>query len=466
MNDYAEFLARKSQANTMDGFTPYPMPSFLMDFQSHMVDWGVRMGRCAWFEDCGMGKTIQQIVWADQIVRHTNGRAIIWCPLAVAEQTIREGSKFGIEVRLAVPGQIGPAGIYVANYEKIHLFDASDFVAAVCDESACLKNFKGVRRQQITDFMRKMRYRLLCTATPSPNEFIELGTSSEALGYLGYMDMLSRFFKNDQGNSIKASTYRHKGKSFSQLDDNAKWRFKGHAEQPFWRWVCSWARAIRKPSDLGFDDDKFILPPMIERQHLVEARSRPDGMLFALPAVGLDEQRDERRRTVTERCEKAAALVYGTGQPAIIWCHLNDEGDMIERMVPDCVQVSGADSDDAKVEKFMSFIDGRARVLVTKEKIAGWGLNFQHCAHIVGFPTHSFEGYYQRIRRCWRFGQSRQVVSDMVTTEGERDVLSNLQRKAVQADRMFAGLVAHMNNSVSIDRGINFTKKEEWPEWL
>jgi hypothetical protein len=465
MSDYAEFLLGKTHTGTDDGFAPKTMPSFLFDFQQSLVDWSVRKGRGAIFADCGMGKTPMQLAWADQVVRHTNKPVIILAPNAVTTQTVREAEKFGIEACLSRDGVVRP-GINVANYERLHYFNPNDFAGAVCDESAILKSFDGVRRQEITDFMRKMRYRLLCTATPSPNEYIELGTSSEALGYLGYMDMLSRFFKNDQGNSIKPMVRRDRGKNYTKLDDNAKWRFKGHAEAPFWQWVCSWARAVRKPSDLGFVDGAFILPQLIERQHQVETHKKPEGMLFALPAHGLAEQREERRRTIDERCERAAGLVNGTGNPAIVWCHLNDEGDILERSIPDAIQVSGKDSEEAKEEKFLAFIDGKARVLITKDKIGAWGLNFQHCAHSVSFPTHSFESYYQSIRRCWRFGQTQEVVSDIVTTEGEKDILSNLQRKSVAADKMFAGLVAHMNQAVGVSRSVNFTKQEEIPSWL
>lgn len=463
--DYRGFLQAKAQLGSEAGFSPVFMPEALFDFQKHLVEWAVRKGRAAIFADCGLGKTPMQLAWAENVVRKTNKPVLIVTPLAVSAQTIREGEKFHIEGRRSSTGE-AHAGITVTNYERLHLFNSSDFGGAVCDESAILKSFDGVRRQQITDFMRKLPYRLLCTATPSPNEYIELGTSSEALGYLGYMDMLTRFFKNDQGNSIKPSVYRNRGQSLTKLDDNAKWRFKGHAEQPFWRWVCSWARAVRKPSDLGFDDGRFVLPPLIERQHMVDAKSLPEGKLFALPAHGLTEQREERRRTIAERCERAADLANATDKPAAIWCHLNPEGDLLERLVRDCVQISGSDSDDAKEDKFLAFIDGRARALVTKERIGGWGLNFQHCAHTISFPTHSFEGYYQSTRRFWRFGQSRPVVSDIVTTEGEKDVLANLQRKAAAADRMFAGLIEHMNQSVDIERNQKFTHAEEVPSWL
>jgi hypothetical protein len=270
------------------------------------------------------------------------------------------------------------------------------------------------------------------------------------------MDMLNRFFKNDLNNS---STGRMRG-------EVVKWRFKGHAEQPFWRWVCSWARAVRKPSDLGFDDGRFVLPPLNEVDHLVESTTLPDGMLFALPAVGLKEQRDERRRTVRERCEKVAELVNDTGRPALVWCHLNEEGDLLESLIPDCVQVKGADSDEKKEDRMIAFADGRARVLVTKPKIGAWGLNFQHCSHVTFFPSHSFEQYYQGIRRCWRFGQTRPVQVDVIETEGDRDVLKNLQRKARQADEMFSNLVREMNEVLHISKTREFTKREQIPSWL
>ena len=217
--------------------------------------------------------------------------------------------------------------------------------------------------------------------------------------------------------------FKHKERAEAFHAGKSLWRFKGHAEQVFWRWVCSWARAMRTPSDLGFDNDGFILPPLTEVDHLVESKTLPDGMLFALPAVGLKEQREERRRTIRERCEKVAALVNNTGEPALVWCHLNEEGDLLERLIPDSVQVKGADSDDCKEDRMIAFADGRARVLVTKPKIGAWGLNFQHCAHVTVFPSHSFEQYYQGIRRCWRFGQTRPVRVDVIETEGDRDVL-------------------------------------------
>lgn len=451
--DYNTFLQEKAQQGTGSGFTPTFLPPFLFDFQQSLIDWSVRQGRSALFADCGLGKTPMELVWAENVARHTRGNVLILTPLAVTAQMEREAEKFGIGAKISRDGTAHR--ITITNYERLHHFKPSDFAACACDESSILKGFDGKRKAEITQFMRRMQFRLLATATAAPNDYIELGTSSEALGYLGHMDMLNRFFKNDLNNS---STGRYRG-------EVAKWRFKGHAELPFWRWVCSWARAIRKPSDLGFDDRDFSLPPLIEHEHIVEASTLADGMLFALPAVGMKEQREERKRTIRERCEKVAALV-DHGEPALVWCHGNDEGDLLESLIPDAVQVAGSDSDDAKESRLLGFADGKHRVLITKPVIGAWGLNYQHCAHVVTFPSHSFEQKYQCVRRCWRFGQRRPVRVDIVTTEGERGVLQNMQRKAAQAERMFANLVAEMNGAIAIDRASNFTKSQELPQWL
>lgn len=460
--DYRSFLDRKAQLGQMAGFEPVEIPNFLFGFQKTLVDWALRKGRAAIFADCGLGKTPMQLVWADNVVRQTNRPVLILTPLAVSHQTAAEAEKFGIEVTRKVEN---PSGIVVANYEKLHHFDPDAFSGCVCDESGILKNFEGERRQQITEFMKKLQYRLLCTATAAPNDYIELGTSSEALGELGYTDMLTRFFKNDQ-HTVKPMTYRHKGSDFKRLEEGAKWRFKGHAEVPFWRWVSSWARAVRRPSDLGFDDDGFILPSLIERDFMIEIDKPADGMLFSLPAVGLAEQRSERRRTMQERCEKAAELAGAHAGQSISWCHLNQEGDLLERMISGATQISGADADEAKEEKFIAFSNGEIRKLVTKGVIGAWGLNFQQCQHMTTFPSHSFEQYYQIVRRCWRFGQKLPVTVDMITTEGEKSVLKNLQRKAAAADKMFAGLIQHMDQSSTISRYSEFRSAQEVPSWL
>lgn len=454
MSAYLSYLDRKAQAGADSGFEPIFMPAELFDFQSDLVDWAVRKGRGMLAADTGLGKTLMELVWAENVRRHTNRPVLILTPLAVAAQTVRESNKFGIEA-LRAPRGLAGRGINVTNYERLEHFSPADFAGVVCDESSILKSFDGARRSQITQFMRKVPYRLLATATAAPNDYIELGTSSEALGYLGYQDMLARFFKNDQNNSTGRGMYGQR----------VQWRFKGHAELPFWRWVCSWARACRRPSDVGFDDTRFVLPPLTERVHIVESTTLAPGMLLPLPAADLREQREERRRTIDERCARVAELV-DHDQPALIWCHLNDEGDRLARLIPDAVQVAGSDSDTDKEERLLGFADGKHRVLVTKPKIGAWGLNFQHCAHVTFFPSHSFEQYYQGVRRCWRFGQTRPVVVDVVSTEGEGKVLENLQRKAAAADRMFTNLVAEMNLAISLQHRTTFGQREEMPAWL
>jgi hypothetical protein len=456
--DYSEFLRRKSQVDTDAGFAPVFVPTFLFDYQAHLVEWAVRKGRGAIFADTGLGKTAMMLAWAENVVRHTNGRVLILTPIAVGAQTVAEGAKFGIEARRT--DKVGGPGIYVANYERLHHFDPADFVGCVCDESGILKNFDGTTKAAVTEFLRTLPYRLLCSATPAPNDFVELGTSSEALGHLGYMDALNRFFKNDQNTSDTDRKWANHG------GGAPKWRFKGHAEVPFWRWVCSWARAVRRPSDLGFSDARHVLPELVEREHVVASIKPREGLLFAMPAHGLSEQREERKRTTAERCERAASLVAGTGQPAICWANTNDEADRLERLVPGAVQVSGADSDESKEEKFAAFTSGQARVLVVKPTIAAWGLNFQHCAHMTMFAAYSFEQYYQGVRRCWRFGQTRPVVVEHVRSDGEGEVLANRQRKARQADEMFGRLVQHMREGLSIDRSGHGSLRAELPRWL
>ena len=454
--DYTCFLRAKESRGALSGFTPTFVPDYLFDFQQSLLTWAVEKGRAAIFADCGLGKTPMQLVWAENVVRTTRKSVLILTPLAVAAQTLSEAEKFGIPAVRSKGVIPDNPTIVIANYEQLTKFRPSDFAGCVCDESGILKNFNGVRKAEITAFMRGLPYRLLCTATAAPNDYTELGTSSEALGYLGYIDMLNRFFINSLKNS---ATGRYHGKS-------ATWRMKGHAEQSYWRWVTSWARAIRRPSDLGFADAAFILPPLVEREHIVTAKRLADGHLFALPALDLHAQREERRRTIQERCEKAASLVVDTGEPALLWCDLNDEGDLLENLIPGSVQVSGSDSDEAKEERMIGFAQGRYRVLITKKKIGAWGLNFQNCAHEVYFPSHSFEQYYQAVRRCWRFGQKKSVTVDCVMTEGDRAVLHNLQAKATAADAMFSSLVACMNNELHIKNSGSFEKKEEIPSWL
>lgn len=459
---YEAFLLSKSQFESDSGFAPVWLPDSLFDFQAAMVEWALRRGRAALFEDCGLGKTLQQLVWAENVVRKTNRPVLVIAPLAVSAQTVAEGARFGIEVTRSPDGTVKP-GINITNYERLEKFDSNDFSGAVCDESSAIKSFSGVHRKVVTEFMRRLEYRLLCTATAAPNDYIELGTSSEALGQLGHMDMLNRFFKNDQNTSDTKGRWQGHGMPRQRVGPG--WRFKGHAEDHFWRWVCSWARALRRPSDLGFSDERFALPSLVEREHLVAVRTKAPGLLFDMPAVGLQEEREEQRRSLVERCEKAAALL-STDQPGVAWCHLNKEGDALARLIPGAVQVSGSDEPEAKEEKFLAFSSGQTRVLVIKPKIGAFGLNWQHCAHMTFFPSHSFEQYYQAVRRCWRFGQTRDVLVDVVTTESGHDVMANLQRKARAADAMFSRLVANMNDAMAVRRRNDFTQTSEVPAWL
>lgn len=453
--NYSDFLEAKRHLSGSFGFDPTFMPEFLFDFQLALTEWAVRRGRAAIFADCGLGKTPMQLTWAENVVRHTNKRVLILTPLAVAAQTVREGEKFGIECHRCHDGQLNGFKIAVTNYQRLHLFNPNDFVGLVCDESSILKNFDGATKQAITDFARKLPYRLLCTATAAPNDYIELGTSSEALGEMGFVDMVSRFFKKE-------------GSTTSRKDEHRAgiFRFRGHAERDFWRWVCSWARAMRTPSDMGFDDGKFVLPALAVHEHVVTARQRREGMLFDLPAMTLEEQREERRRTIPERCELIAKIVSGRKDASVVWCHLNDEGKRLSQLIKGSVEVAGDDDDDRKEEVFEQFAAGKIRVLITKPTIAGFGLNWQHCAHETFFPSHSFEQWYQAVRRCWRFGQKRPVIIDVVASEGESGVVSNLQRKADAADKMFRMLVSLINEELVITRKKETPLNPEVPAWL
>ena len=455
--DYKQFVRDKSQLDGRYGFSPYFLPDSMFDFQAHLTKWAIEKGRAAIFADCGLGKSLMELVWADNVYRHTGKPVIILTPLAVSKQFTSEGEKFGYEVSRSRNGEI-ESPIIAVNYERLHYFNPDDFGGVVCDESSILKNFKGTRKAQITEFMRMQKYRLLATATAAPNDYPELGTSSEALGYLGYMDMLGRFFTNNQNNS-----HGMNGRWRSKTD---KFRFKGYAEESFWRWVSSWAKALRMPSDLGFSDDGFVLPPMTVVYHKIAPDSPPPGMLLTLPASGLQEQETERRRTIKERCEVAAKIDEGLSSPHVVWCHLNDEGDLLEKMMPNAVQVAGKHSDEQKEEMFDAFSSGQIKTLITKPKIGAWGLNWQHCSNVTYFPSHSYEQYYQAVRRCYRFGQDKSVTVNVVGTDGEMLIMENLQKKEVSAVAMFQSLIAHMNDALSIQRVNDYNNKMEVPQWL
>ncbi len=455
---YQYYLESKGNKSDMAGFEPLWMPDFLFDFQKALTEWSVLKGCSAIFADCGLGKSIIELVWATNIVRKTNGKVLLLTPLAVGEQMLREADKFGIgDIARSRDGNI-KSKITISNYERLHYFNPSDFVGIILDESSILKNFKGIIKSNINIFIRKIQYRLLATATAAPNDFIELGTSSEVLGYLGYMDMLGKFFKNDQNNCAISNRGR--------FHEAIKWRLKGHAHDSFWKWVTSWSRAVRHPSDLGCHDNGFKLPKLTETEHRLDvSRSPTEGELFTFPANGLKEVRDERRATIKDRCEKVAEIINNTKDYAVVWCNLNDEGDMLEKLIPDSIQVSGRDNDDNKESKLTSFTKGNDRVLVTKPKIGAWGLNWQHCNRVTFFPSYSYEQYYQAIRRCWRFGQKREVQVDLIYTQGDVNSINSLRRKQKQADEMFTNLVKEMNNSLHINNITKYEKEVEVPKW-
>ena len=456
MSTYTEFLERRAQLANEGGFAPTGLPKHLFDYQAFLVDWAVRQGRAAIFADCGLGKTPMSLAWADQIHQHTGKPTLILTPLAVGFQIVTEAEKFGHDAALSRNGRVA-APITVTNYEQLAKFDPDEFGGVVCDESSILKAFDGSTRAVITEFMRRTPYRLLGTATAAPNDWIELGTSSEALGGLGHMDMLSRFFTNKQ----RSVSSRGRGMNGSTV----QWRLKGHAAEPFWRWVSTWARAMRRPSDYGYPDDGFSLPPLRVAETIVEAARPAEGALFDVPAVGLQEEREETRRTLTERCEAAAAVLTSGDGPAVAWCHLNDESSLLARLIPGAVEVTGSDSPDAKEDKLSAFTRGEIPVLVTKPKIGAWGLNWQHAHRMTYFPSHSYEQWYQAVRRMWRFGQTQPVQVDVITTPGGHNVLRNLQRKADQADAMFTALVAHMNDARAITSH-TYETPVEVPSWL
>ncbi|MBU1172972.1 MAG: helicase [Proteobacteria bacterium] len=456
---YQDYIQDKtSERDNNSGFEPVFMPDYLFGFQKSLCDWAIHKGRSAIFADCGLGKSIMELVWATNVVMKTNGKVLLITPIAVGSQMIREAEKFGIsDIGRSKDGSTKHK-ITVTNYERLHYFNPDDFVGVVLDESSILKNFKGHIKHELNIFMRKIKYRLLATATAAPNDFIELGTSSESLGYLGYMDMLSRFFKNDQNN---CATNRR-----GRFTEATKWRLKGHADKSFWRWITSWARAIRRPSDMGFDDGGFDLPELVENEHEIRVSRKPmEGEMFTFPAIGLKEVRDERRATIKDRCEKVAEKINSHSDYSVVWCNLNDEGDLLEKLIPDAIQVSGKDNDDSKESKLLEFTNKDARVLITKPKIGAFGLNWQHCNHVSFFPAYSYEQYYQAIRRCWRFGQKRNVTVECIYTEGDKFSMENLRRKQCQADQMFSNLVSEMNNSLHINNITDFDTKTEIPQW-
>lgn len=457
--DYQSFIARMAQLKDDGGFAPLVMPDHLFDFQQYLVDFALRSGRSAIFADCGMGKTAMELAWAENVFRKTGKPVLILTPLAVGAQFVTEAERFGHDASQSRDGSI-KSEIVIANYEILHHFDSSKFGGVVCDESSILKSFDGSTKAAVTEFMRLVPYRLLGTATAAPNDFVELGTSSEALGNLGYMDMLSRFFTNKENKMASKGRNMRFGNNGMDLG----WRIKPHAEEHFWRWIASWSRAIRSPADYGFDASRYVMPKLIQREHVAKGRKTRSGMLFALEAHGLGEEREENRITLTERCEKAGE-VLADADSAVAWCNLNDESTLLTSLIDGAVELTGSDSLEKKEEILSAYAKGEIRVMVTKPKIASFGLNWQHAHRITYFPTHSYEQMYQAIRRMWRFGQKNDVVVDFIVTEGIKNTMHNLQRKAAQADEMFSKIVQFSTNALKVEKKDIYTNNMEMPQW-
>lgn len=459
MSGYDEFLARKAVTDPRTGLATIPdLPAAMFPFQAEITAWALRRGRAALFAGTGLGKSLMELAWADAIHRETGKDILHLAPLAVSAQLEREAVKFGLGAKHVKSGRECEPGISITNYQKLDHFDLSKFGGVILDESSILKSSDGKFRSRLIEECAAIPFRLAATATPAPNDFMELGNHAEFLGVMSYTDMLATFFVHDGG-------------------DTQSWRLKGHAEDEFWRWMASWAVMLRKPSDLGYDDAGYDLPPLNYVQHTVGVPYVPSietGLLFPLQAMSLSERIRARRDTVDQRVAQAVA-VTPTDRPFVWWCNLNAESEALAKAIPGAVETKGSDSDEVKERKIIDFVEGRTRVLVSKPSVCGFGMNFQHCAD-TGFVglNDSWEQLYQAIRRFWRFGQTQPVTVHMIAAETEGAVVANLRRKEVDADRMAAAMVRHMADLSSLevrgmtrDRGdYHPTLPVTLPEWM
>jgi DNA modification methylase len=447
--DYTDFIKQKRRDEVATGHQPSNLNEYLKPFQHAIVSWAVRRGRSAIFADTGLGKTIMQLAWANEVQAHTNGKILILAPLAVSEQTIEEGAKFGIEIKRVPLGQDIPNnGVWITNYERMDAVNFAELHGLVLDESSILKSHTGKTRQQIIDSAQGIPYRLSCTATPSPNDFEELGNQCEFLGVMTRTEMLATYFVNDTG-------------------DTGTWRLKGWGASKFWEWMGSWSVVVRNPSDIGFNGDEYILPPLQYFEHVVEANKLLEGELFAKTAQTLQERRKAQRDSIEDRCRALADVVNADkSEPWLIWCHLNDEAEMLTKLIDGAVNVQGSDTPETKSKNLMGFAHGDIRVLVSKPKIAGFGMNWQHCARMafVGLDD-SFEKFYQSVRRCYRFGQKRNVQVHLFTSESEGQILINLKRKEEQHHQISKQMIDFMkdimNNELKGQQNIVDEYKED-----
>lgn len=429
---YDQFISEKLSSAPSTGIASgFSVPSSLFPHQSCLVEWALRRGRAAIFADTGLGKSRMQLAWADAVAKHTKSRVLILAPLAVAAQTVGEGIEIGIDVTLCRTGADVRDGINITNYDRLHHFDASMFDGVVLDESSIIKHHNTRTLAHLLAAFKDTRFKLCATATPAPNDWTELGTHAEFLGVCTRQEMLAEFFTHDGG-------------------DTSVWRLKGHARHIFWRWVCQWGALVRRPSDLGFDDSAYALPPLHLHEHIVECDMPVNGMLFAAEAQTLSERRDARRMSMEDRVAECAAIANSeASEPWVIWCELNAEGEALRKAIPGSVEIAGSDDVDTKESRLADFAAGRIRVLISKPSIAGFGLNWQHAARMafVGV-TDSFESYYQAVRRCWRFGQKRDVHVHLFSSSAEGAVLANLKRKERDAQAMAESLSAETRDAV------------------
>ncbi|MDH6304636.1 hypothetical protein M2459_001372 [Parabacteroides sp. PF5-5] len=455
MENYNLFIENKKHLEGNHGIFPSFLPDCMFDFQRHIAEFSILKGRCADFIDTGLGKTIIELVTAYNYAITTNRPVLIITPLAVAFQFLTESVKFGIDdIMYSKDGKFNTK-IVITNYERLSKFNPSDFDCVILDESSILKNFQGKIKNLINSFIKKVKYRFLFTATPSPNDFIELGTSSEALGYMGYTDMLTRFFHNNE-DTIRPQNI------------GTKWILKSHAENDFFDWVNSWSISMRKPSDLGFSDDKHILPELITNYIPVENEENLiiNGQMALFPIIARTqtEVRQEQKITIRKRCEKAVELA-SLHESSVYWCNLNPEGDLLQQIDKDAHQVKGSMSIDEKEEILIAFSKGEIKKLITKASMTAFGLNWQHCNHTVYFPTFSYEQYYQAIRRFWRFGQKRPVFADLVYSDGQKRVLDSLLAKAEKANQLFTKLNDNVHRNFHI-HSKEFNKEIILPKFL
>lgn len=445
MNDYEIFLESKRHLIGNFGFKANYIPEIAFDFQKYIIKKAVQKGRIAIYADTGLGKTLIQLAIAKNIINHTNKRVLILTPLAVAFQFLIEAEKLGIDdIEYCKDGKHSKK-IVICNYERLHYFNSNDFIGVILDESSILKNFDGAIKNNVTNFIKKIPYRFLATATPAPNDYIELGTSSEALGYLGYADMLTKFFKNNKG-------------SMEVRNVGSEYFLKPHANKSFWQWLSQWSLSIRKPSDLGFSDEIFILPQLIEKQYIVK-NIKPliinnQIQLFNQPAVNFFEIRQETKNTINERCEKAISLAVNHNI-SVFWVNLNDEAKKLKQLDKNLIEIKGQMSIDEKEEILTAFSKGEINKLITKTSITGFGLNWQRCNHTIYFPDYSYEKYYQAIRRFWRFGQKKDVNCDIVISDGQTRIMESLLVKKNKADEMFTNITANMNSNFQFKKTEN-----------